>query len=50
MQNFLNKTMLPFLFMSMKEDGTEMIPYVESRGETPESGIEAFLDHPRYVS
>ncbi len=50
MQNFLNNTMLPYLYSSMKTAGTEMIPYVESRGETPESGIEAFLDHPRYVT
>jgi hypothetical protein len=50
MQEFLNKTMLPFLYSSMKEAGTEMIPYVESRGDNPETGIEAFMDHPRYVS
>ena len=50
MQEFLDKKMLPSLYTSMKEAGVEMIPYVESRGETPETGIEAFLDHPRYVS
>jgi hypothetical protein len=50
MQNFLNKTMLPSLYSTMKKAGAEMIPYVESRGDNPETGIEAFLDHPRYVS
>ena len=50
MQAFLNKTMLPSLYESMKEAGFEMIPYVESRGDNPETGIVAFLDHPRYVS
>ena len=50
MAEFLDKIMLPSLYASMKDSGDEMIPYVESRGDSPESGIEAFLDHPRYVS
>jgi len=45
---FLKKEMEPFLYQSMKKLGDEMIPYVNFKGKTPEDGIYAFLDYPRY--
>jgi hypothetical protein len=48
--SYLNDKMVPALFEQMKAVGSEMIPYVESRGETPESGIELFPDQPRFFS
>ncbi|MFN8207770.1 MAG: M14 family metallopeptidase [Bacteroidales bacterium] len=47
---YLHDKMVPALFDRMKEAGSEMIPYVETRGETPESGIELFPDQPRFFS
>ncbi len=47
---FLNREMEPFLYQNMKELGDEMIPYVNFKGKTPEAGIYAFLDYPRYSS
>lgn len=46
----MNKNLLPFLNKEMKEKKWEMCPYVESRGETPESGIEGFLETPRFAT
>jgi hypothetical protein len=48
--SYLHDKMVPALFEQMKAAGSEMIPYVESRGETPESGIELFPDQPRFFS
>ena len=50
MEAFLNDEMLPKLYKAMADAGNEMIPYVEFRGENPESGLVGFLDLPRYVS
>ncbi|MEH6305308.1 M14 family zinc carboxypeptidase [Olivibacter sp. CPCC 100613] len=36
------------LYRRMKDDGYRLVPYVDSRGETPESGIVSFLENPRY--
>ena len=46
--DFLQKTMLPYLYGHMKTKGWEMIPYVDGPGETPDAGIEGFCDHGRY--
>ena len=45
---FLQEKMLPFLQADMTRKGWPMAPYMDTRGETPETGINAFCDHPRY--
>jgi hypothetical protein len=45
---FVDNHMLPALYKSMKEKKYEMCPYVETVGETPETGIVGFLDSPRF--
>lgn len=45
---FLEKTMLPELYSDMKGRKWEMIPYVDSPKETPDSGIVGFCDYGRY--
>ena len=40
--------MIPFLKNSSKKRGYEIVPYVNLKAETPESGIAAFNDLPRY--
>lgn len=39
---------MPDLYAGMEKMGYPMIPYVNSIGETPESGITGFIDPPRY--
>lgn len=48
--DYTSKTLTPELFLRMKKSGFEMTPYVESEGATPDSGIVAFLETPRYSS
>lgn len=45
---FLENTMLPELYADMKGRKWEMIPYVDSPKETPDSGIVGFCDYGRY--
>ena len=45
---FLQETMLPELYAEMKGRNWEMIPYVDSPKETPDSGIVGFCDYGRY--
>jgi hypothetical protein len=45
---FLQKTMVPALYAGMKQRNWEMVPYVESPGESPDSGIDGFCDYARY--
>lgn len=47
---YLQEAMLPFLYQRMEEAKWEMTPYVNTDEETPDEGIEGFLDHPRYSS
>ncbi|MCR6720828.1 MAG: M14 family metallopeptidase [Chitinophagaceae bacterium] len=47
---FLNKTFEPGLYAGMKEKGYDLIPYVNSFGDTPEKGWPEFWDSPRYGS
>ncbi|MEM9050650.1 MAG: M14 family zinc carboxypeptidase [Bacteroidota bacterium] len=47
---FLKREFEPYLYNFMKIANDEMIPYVNFRGSTPEDGIFAFLDYPRYSS
>lgn len=50
LSEYLNAKMLPELYAKMKESGYDLTPYVNSMGETPESGIVGFLETPRYSS
>ena len=45
---FLQETMLPELYADMKGRKWEMIPYVDSPKEIPDSGIVGFCDYGRY--
>jgi hypothetical protein len=47
---YLRETFTPKLFEGMKKRNQEMVPYVYSRGETPESGVIAFLESPRFAT
>ena len=46
--DYTSKTLTPELYKRMAHDGYPMIPYVESVKGTPDSGIVAFLETPRY--
>lgn len=45
---FLSEQIEPFLYEEMKKSGFECSPYVSSMHKTPDKGIKAFLDRPRY--
>lgn len=45
---FLRDTMLPHLYAEMTERGWPMCPYINPRKDTPDDGIEDFLDTPRF--
>ena len=45
---YLSNTMLPNLYTGMKAAGYPLTPYVNSVDETPDSGIEGFLETARY--
>lgn len=45
---YVQNKLLPSLYATMKEKKYEMCPYVEFEGETPESGLVAFLETPRF--
>jgi hypothetical protein len=47
---FLNKQFESGIFSLMKQKGYDLVPYVNSFGETPETGWQAFWDAPRYSS
>jgi hypothetical protein len=49
LDTFMHDAVLPFLYSKMKDAGHEMTPYVQTR-TTPNAGISAFLDLPRYSS
>lgn len=44
----MTQTLLPQLYGEMKQKGWPMCPYVDTRGETPESGLVGFLETPRF--
>lgn len=48
--DFLNKQFEPALYSSMKNKGYDLIPYVNSFGDTPDNGWPEFWDSPRYGS
>lgn len=47
---YLRQKMEPALFNAMKLRGHEMSPYVNTMGATPESGLVAFLESPRFAT
>ncbi len=47
---YTGKTLSPELYKRMKKSGYEMIPYVEGFHGTPDSGIVAFLETPRFAT
>lgn len=50
--DFIKNILTPELFKKMKEINDEMIPYVEpvAKNEIPDSGLQAFLETPRFLS
>lgn len=46
--NFMTQVLSPELFKRMKASGFEMTPYVDHIGETPDLGIQSFLEIPRF--
>jgi Zinc carboxypeptidase len=50
MGDFMNKNFEPGIYTSMKEKGYDLIPYVNSFGDTPDSGWPEFFESPRYSS
>lgn len=50
MGDFLNNQFEPALYTSMKEKGYDLVPYVNSFGDTPENGWPEYWDSPRYGS
>ena len=50
MGDFMNRQFEPALYASMKQKGYDLVPYVNSFGDTPENGWPAFWDSPRYSS
>ncbi|RNL52803.1 hypothetical protein D7004_10900 [Pedobacter jejuensis] len=45
---YLTKTLVPDLYRGMEKKGYPMVPYVNSIGQTPETGITGFIESPRY--
>ena len=50
MGEFLRKEFEPALYGLMKEKGFDLVPYVNSFGDTPENGWPEYWDSPRYAS
>jgi len=48
LSEYLTNALVPDLYSKMEKQGYPMIPYVNSIGETPESGITGFIESPRY--
>jgi murein tripeptide amidase MpaA len=47
---FLQTSLVPALFDAMETTPYQMSPYVWSMSRSPENGIRAFMDYPRYTS
>lgn len=48
-KNLFAQKYIPNLTETLRRKGWDWSPYVETKGETPESGIQAFNDLPRYA-
>jgi zinc carboxypeptidase len=50
MGEYLNKTFEPGIYKLMKNKGYDLVPYVSFGGGTPDQGMVAYFDGPRYSS
>lgn len=50
MGEYLNKQMEPEIYASMKKKGYDLVPYVSFGGNSPDAGMTAYFDGPRYSS
>jgi hypothetical protein len=50
MGEYMNKQFEPGLYGLMKQKGYDLVPYVSFGGNTPEAGLTAYFDGPRYSS
>ncbi|HEV7783654.1 MAG TPA: M14 family metallopeptidase [Chitinophagaceae bacterium] len=50
MGDFLSQQFEPALYSAMKQKGYDLVPYVNSFGDTPENGWPEYWDSPRYAS
>jgi len=50
MGEYLDKEFEPALYTLMKQKGFDLVPYVNSFGDTPENGWPEYWDSPRYSS
>ncbi len=50
LSDYMDKKLVPALYAGMNLLGKPMCPYVETMGETPESGIVGFLETPRFAT
>jgi len=50
MGEYLDKEFEPALYTLMKQKGYDLVPYVNSFGDTPENGWPEYWDSPRYSS
>ncbi len=48
--SLVTRDLVPQLYAGMEKRGEPMVPYVNTVGQTPESGLRAFTDLPRYSS
>jgi hypothetical protein len=47
---YYDKVFEPFLYNEMEKSGYDMIPYVSPMGQTPESGLQQYINTPRYTT
>jgi hypothetical protein len=50
MGKFMHDSFEPGLYKLMKQKGYDLVPYVDFNGNTPEAGMTAYFDGPRYSS
>lgn len=50
MGEFLHNTFEPALYQQMQANGYDLVPYVDFAGKTPDAGLSAYFDGPRYSS
>lgn len=48
LSSYMTKELIPYLEKDMKSKNMEMCPYVDTYGTTPDSGLVALYDSPRY--
>jgi hypothetical protein len=50
MGEYLHATFEPGVYKLMKDKGYDLVPYVDFAGNTPDAGLTAYFDGPRYSS